>query len=404
MAKLVLRGVESDDELRLANSMMSAIHSRNPHEALQWLESSGAGYPGYRREHTRIVVCNGEVAAALRLTTDTLRLGEARLKTGGLGWVTTAGHHRHKGFARELIRESLQYMARHGYHLSMLFGIPNFYQRFGFTTSLADYTTVLTAREAAEVEQPAYRLRKSKPGDIRAIQKMHNANDADIACSLVRTGAHIANRWNVFGDSRVLTNAQGKVVAYFMPQSGEEVLRIMELGVTDRLSCGALLHACAQMAGQEHVGRLQFDAPPSHPFIQYLVQFKSTHQMRVQRNEGGMMAFVNLPETLEMLLPEWENLVQGTAVHEEHVEVTLLIERSPYRVRAHRGAIDIAPGVSGKNKVSLSSAEFMHLVTGYRYCEEILSVRRRTLTASARTLLHTLFPKRTPFVWAIDRF
>lgn len=404
MAKLVLRGVESDDELRLADSMMSTVHSRNPHQALQWLESSGAGYPGYRREHTRIAVYNGEVAAALRLTTDTIGVGEARLKTGGLGWVTTAGHHRHKGFSRELIRDSLQYMARHGYHMSMLFGIPNFYQRFGFVTTLADYATVLTLREASVVEKPPYRARQSKPGDIRAIQKIHSANDADVACSLVRSAAHITNRWNVFGGSRALTDERGKVLAYFLPQAGEELLRVTEMGVTNRLSCDALLHACARMARQEQVARIQFEAPPSHPFIAYLLQFKSTHEMRLKRNEGGMMAFVNLPEALEMLLPEWESVLEQAALRDAHVEVTLLVDRKPYLLRAHHGALDVTPGASGKNKVSLSGAEFMHLVTGYRYCEEILAARRRSLTADARALMHTLFPKRTPYVWAMDRF
>ena len=69
----------------------------------------------------------------------------------------------------------------------------------------------------------------------------------------------------------------------------------------------------------------------------------------------------------------------------------------------YRGAIDIAP-VSGKNKVSVSEAELMHLVTGYRHADDIFSMKRRMVEPTARGLFQALFPKRTAFVWPVDRF
>ncbi|HNR32811.1 MAG TPA: hypothetical protein PKI11_18110, partial [Candidatus Hydrogenedentes bacterium] len=84
-------------------------------------------------------------------------------------------------------------------------------------------------------------------------------------------------------------------------------------------------------------------------------------------------------------------------------EVTLLVERVPYRVRANRGAIDVA-AASGTNKVSLGRADMVHILTGYRYIEDILATQHRVLTRRARALLALLFPKRPPFVWPMDRF
>lgn len=80
------------------------------------------------------------VLGALHLTTDTIRIGEARLKMGGLGWVATSARHRKRGIGRKLIEDALAYMREHGYHVSMLFGIPNFYHRFGDASALIDYT------------------------------------------------------------------------------------------------------------------------------------------------------------------------------------------------------------------------------------------------------------------------
>ena len=91
--------------------------------------------------------------------------------------------------------DALRYMREHRYHVSMLFGIPDFYHRWGFATALAEYSTTITLRDASPEASPACRIRKIKPGDIPAVQRMHAANDEETACSLVRSAAHISNQW-----------------------------------------------------------------------------------------------------------------------------------------------------------------------------------------------------------------
>lgn len=403
MSELVLRSVTTDDELARANDLMAKAHYRTYFDSIHWLETCGIGYPGFRPEHTRIAVWRGELAAALRVTTHTIRIGEARLKTGGLGWLTTDYRHRHKGLARELISDTLDYLKSQQYHFSMLFGIPNFYHRFGFVTSLAEYAAVVPVTEAAVAPHSPYRMRKGKPGDIQAIQKIHYAGDAEVACSHIRTGAHITNKWEHWKPLRVLTDDAGKVMAYFLPQRLEDEVLVEECGVAQRSWCGAVAHAAASVAMEEFVADIRFAGPPTHPVIQYLHQYKSTHEMRIRRDEGGMMGFVNMGETLESMIPEWESRLLGTAVREARTEVTLMVERQPIRVRANHGAIDIDT-VAGANKLSLSSEELMHLVTGYGFLPEILDSKRRMITPPARALLEAIFPKRTPYVWSVDRF
>ena len=86
----VIKAVETDDELHQANDLMAKAHCADYFSGMEWLSSTGQGYPDYLREHTRVALWGGRVAAALRITTDTIRIGEARLRTGGIGWVTTA--------------------------------------------------------------------------------------------------------------------------------------------------------------------------------------------------------------------------------------------------------------------------------------------------------------------------
>ena len=397
-----VRAVETEEELRLANDLMAKSQAADYFSAMHWLETCGASYPGYVREHTRIALRDGEVAGALRLNTETVRLGEARLKTGGIGWVSTAFRHRHKGVCTALIQDAFRYLERHKYHVAMLFGIPFFYHRFGFTTTLADYAITMDAAEAAAA--PAQlRVRRAKPGDIQAVQTIHNANDTATACSLLRTGAHITNKWDRCKTLRVLTDERGKVEAYFFARSGEGGLHVEEVGVADPAVCPDVLAACARAALDASAGRLRFLVPPSHAFAHFLIQYKSTHEMSVVRDAGGMMAFVDIGETFESMIPEWESRLARSAARSLRTELTLVVDDACYRVRANRGAVDIAGG-SGKNKLSLEPAELMHLLTGYRHIEDVLTPHKGVLAPDARAVLATVFPKRSPYVWPFDRF
>lgn len=398
-----VRAAANEDELRRAHELMAATHQPDASIAIDWFESSGATYPGFLPEHTRIACTEGEVAGALRLTTEIVRLGEARLKTGGLGWVATDPEHRHKGVATALLQSTLDYMRGHGYHVSMLFGIPNFYHRFGYATTLADYFVTLDAVEAPTLLSGKYRTRPVKPGDIRAIQRMHAANDVGVACSLIRTAAHFTNKWHRFQHAHVFTDDQGKVVGYVLAAPEEDVFAVQEVGIGDPEVAIDILAFCAQRAQEAFKPRLRFAIPPEHLFAHVLRRYDSTHETRLCRQRGGMMTFVDLCETLENLIPEWEHLVAESAIAGERCEVTLLVDGKSFRLRSNRGAIDVSEG-AGRNKFGVTPDELMHLVTGYTHLDDIFYARRRIVSADGQALLAALFPKRNPYVHLFDRF
>ncbi len=401
--RIEVRAVRTAGELRLANDLMAKSHRPNYFNASQWFETCGAGYPGFLREHTRIALIGNEIAGALRLNTDTIRLGESRLKMGGLGWVTTAPRYRNSGVCTRLMEDALRYMREHRYHVSMLFGIPNFYHRFGYATTLADYAVTVDALELANVRGTGLRVRNAKPGDIPAIQKIHAANDSGVACSLLRSAAHLTNGWENFQRARVFTTARGKVVGYLSSREDRTQLLVREAGVIDPRTYADVLQLCAALAHEYCVGQIQFSIPPDDALARQLLAFKSTHETRFVREEGGMMRFVDLGEALESLIAEWEDLLTRSALLDAQCEVTLLVGGEPYRIRAHRGAIDIAQQ-SGRNKFSVTAEELIQLATGYAYIDGVLLAKRRLLTEEARRLLRALFPKRNPYVWTCDRF
>lgn len=399
---LAVKPVESDEELRLASDLIAKQHAAEDSTVRPWLDSCGQGYPESRREHTRIALWKGELAGVVQIRSETMRLGEARLRTGGLSQVTTVPRHRRRGVSRSLLGDALAYLRRHRYHLALLFGDPNVCYPFGFVTALADYAVVVDTMEALSFERVS-KIRRAKPGDITAIQKIHAANDANVACSILRTSAHLTNRWQQCVSLDVLTDERGRVGGYFFAENGDNHLRVDEVGVADPKVCRDVLAACGTLAADKSLPKIHFLLPPSHPFGQFLLQVRSTHETHVLRDGGGMLALIDTGEALESMIPEWENLLGQSVSRELRTEVTFVVDGISYRVRANRGVVDVASN-GGKNKIGLRSGELTQLITGYRYLDDILASRRCVLSADARTLLATLFPKRSPHVWAFDRF
>ncbi len=404
MSCVVIKGVETREERECVHDLMAKIHFHGYYPGREWINNLADKYPDYQKEHTRLLLVDGEIASALQIFTHTVRLGEARLKMGGFGCVTTAEPFRHKGYSARLMSDSMRFMLSKGYHVSTLFGIADFYHRWGFAFTLPEYASVIDVREACEAPPCSpYKLRQAKPGDIPAMQRLHNQNDGDTACSIIRASAHFSYRWERWKAAQVITNMQGKPTAYFLAAARGAEYCVDEVGAADPDSANAILHACAKLAQAEFASRIRFMAPPSHPFIKQLLQLRSDHEMRVYRNSNGMMAVVNFDETFECLIPEWESLLSRAAAAQTCAEFTLIVDRKSYRIRAHHGAIDVAR-VAGANKISLSALEFVQLLAGYRHAEEVLSTKRRVLSEQSRLLFETLFIKRSPYVWGMDRF
>ncbi len=399
--RLELLAVQSEEELRKAVHLM-ALELASDATAELWLGSAASNYPGFRPEHTRIALFDGEIVAALRLTTETLKIGEARLRMGGIGWVVTASEFRHQGIASRLLRDTMAFMKAQHYHVSMLFGIPNFYDQFGFATSLVDHSVSLDTIEALNCDNP-FSVHAAKPSDIPAMVKLHQRGESGIACTLIRSTSHVKNKWVRFSEWYVLRDERGKVVAYFLVGRNNNTLNVEECAVEEFGLASAVVAAAAEIADLESRARVRFCVPPNHDLSRYLQQFRATFEARRDRNAGGMMAMIDVGETLESMIPEWESRVAQSPVREVRSELTLVLGSESFRVRTNRGAVDVA-AISGRNKLTVTNEELIHLLSGYRSVSDVLNAARSVINQDARNLASAIFPDRLPFVWKFDRF
>jgi len=402
--RLNVRPVKGDDELRLAEQLMAAAHPSAFPDPLRWLRACGRGYPGYRREHTRVAWCNGEPVGALRLNTEILRLGEARLKTGVLSWISLLPTQRRRGVRQALVEDALQYLTRQGYHAVVLFGDATFLSRYGFTGVFEEAAIDLDAATVRTRLPRGVRLRAARPGDIPAIQRLHQSNESDAACALLRTAAHLTNKWQRWSGLQVLTDTQGRIMAYFSAALGGGRLLVAEVGVAgDRGACAALLAGCAKTAEKGDAPRLRFMLSALHPFAEFLRGVPGVESVANPCGSVGAMALVDVAEAFESMIPEWESLLGKDAMRTERGEVTLFVEQRYYRIRAYHGAVDIAQGI-GANKLSVPLCDLVRLLAGVLPPEDIGTGRTGLVTAQGKALLRVLFPRRSPYIWWFDRF
>ncbi len=396
---IAVKPVETDDEMCRANEFMARTCPGRYEDNRRWLDVSGVMYPGFRREHTRIALANGDLAGALRIATETMRLGEARLKAGVLSWAAVSPHYSGTTVLNALLCDAFNYMAAQRYHVALAFGASTMYRRLGFADVFNDCTLTMPA-ETFYAPRTNVRLRSAKPGDIAAIQRIHQTNNADIPCSLLRTTAHLTNKWERWPNLNVLTNAQGNVLAYFAWTVEEDLLVVYEIGIADLTRPERILAECAEIARTNDLAHIRFMLPPDHPLHPLL---SASHEVAIDSCENaGLLSIVDAAETIEMMFPEWETRLERSAFRDERIECTFIVGDGRYRIRANRGALDVAPAL-GINKFSLSRSDFVGLLVGAAKLEDLLAAHYRIVTPAARSFLSVLFPARSPYVWWFDR-
>src|SRR5260370_31083701 len=81
------------------------------------------------------LVVDGRSASRLFVVPFTLRIGAATVRMDGIGGVETEKDCRHRGYARRVLEATVEHMRQGDAALSMLYGIPDFYPKFGYATA-----------------------------------------------------------------------------------------------------------------------------------------------------------------------------------------------------------------------------------------------------------------------------
>src|SRR5690606_19394710 len=151
-----------------------------------------------------------------------------------------------------------------------------------------------------------WRVRDAKPGDIPAMSRLHNDNDAKVDGALLRPEAAWPERWPKDAHGTAITDATGNLLAYFVAEPEAYPYHVIEAGIVGMEAGPAVLASCGDMANEAGASSIRFSIPPTHPFAAYLRRFPCTVQTHYPADGGAMLSLCDVGETLESLVPEWE--------------------------------------------------------------------------------------------------
>lgn len=327
-----------------------------------------------------------------------MRIGAARVRVGGIGAVATDGDFRKRGLMARTARASIDAMAGLGYDLSILFGIEDFYHRFGYIRAWSDTTWTVRPADLPK-ERPAGRLRKFAPvhrDDVAAIYNRENATRTGTAVKPTYPRCMYLRPM----EGRLWTDSRGRTAGYVVFLRKPGLIECVEVGG----DLDQVLRVLAALARQGGCQDVQFSTfSDASPLIRRLRQGSGKAETRHLRSGGAMVLTVNLAATLGKMAPELTRRLRASLlagwkgrllVADGRQEAMLVIDRS--RVRVEPGA-RAAHAIRGGDEIA-------QLLIGADDPDAIFEARGTRLTGDARRLAGVLFPNQHPQLSLRDRF
>ena len=233
------------------------------------------------------------VASKLVLFDLTMRIGDVPVRCGGIGGVDTEVAYRMKGYSRRVLEDSTAFMKESGYHLGALFGIPYYYDKFGYASAFVSSESSVDTRDA-EAAMARYKVRDSSPEDAPAVIGLYNSLTARRTGTVVRDPSEWQSLrprggWSPRMGTFVLLDGD-RIVGYAAYRLDPWRYAIVELGYTDRAAFGSLLAEAARRAVEARVEHIIFHVPPDDPFILYCRRYGCQTKVSYPRCGGGWPA------------------------------------------------------------------------------------------------------------------
>jgi predicted acetyltransferase len=325
-----------------------------------------------------------------------MRIGDVPVRCGGIGNVWTAREQRMKGYSRRVLEEAVHLMAEQGYHLSALFGIPNYYDKFGFASALIECEASVVTRDA-EGASARYPVRAARPEDLPAIARIYELHaqrsGAVVRCPEAWPGFRFGPGWSERFGAFVVTEGE-RVIGYATHDLDPTRCRIGEAGYATPAAYSTLLARAAQLAVERRVERITLHLPPDDPFLHYCRRYGCKVEITYPHRAQGMARIVDQTALLERLQPLFQRRLQATGMGDR--AGALLISTDLGKDCLGQGPQTVS--------VELPQWLLAQLLLGYRSAPDALFETGARADDGALPMLEALFPAGYPYIWNGDRF
>ena len=338
-----------------------------------------------------------------------MRIGSARVRVGVVGVVATHGDFRKRGFMAETALASIAAMRRLGYDMTLLFGIGDFYHRFGYVPAWPEATWTVAVSDLP-AERPKARLRRLRARDIEAINRIYNRESAGRTGTAVRSAGgrrRLPDHWQGFGWERAAGSLSGYVL---LTVENERLVWRESGGAVDEV-----LRALAWIGRRHGCREVRFDTLHYESALcERLRRLNSRLEQHYVKNGGAMVRIINLAQTLEKMAGELERRLRASrlanwqgrlTIAEPREQATLAIDRPKVKVIKVQGPRGRRGPRAGRTRHAIRGGdEIARLLSGSDEPQEVIEGGKMRLSGDARRLAAVLFPNEHPMLSAWDRF
>ena len=333
-----------------------------------------------------------------------MRIGSCPVKTGGIGGVGTDREYRMQGLAKRVLEGAVELMQREGYDASFLYGIQDFYHRFGYVTCMPERRLYVDTRAAERAEKRG-KMRRVKKTDWPQIVRIYNRDNDRRTASVVRAPRTwdrfpMGSQFGVKAEVWVAVDDRDRIKGYIAVDDVEHRVRAAELGGEGEDLFHSLLQFLASRAVKLRRQELSLSIPVDHPFALFCRNFGCRESTHFGRNGGPMGRIINLNSLLEKILPE---LGERWGYGDREVGVSFATDLGNYSLNWKGGKLPLAGGGEGC-RVRLRQEALMLLLMGYRTPSDLLAEGEIKVGRRVLPLLERLFPLQQAHMWWPDRF
>jgi GNAT superfamily N-acetyltransferase len=375
-----------------------------------------------------------------------IRIGVAVVRMEGIGGVATEEQYRNRGYSRRVLEAAIDVMGKGDAAIATLYGIPDYYPKFGFATCGPEYTVLLEMgedRSSAAALPDGWTCRSFEPADMPAVMDLYHVNTRGATGAVVRhaaggsgsdlTAGFSASAITVSGRSwetlanlgsgtdndacRVLFDDGGDLAAYaWIGRSGWWVqsrerhepgsFHVGEAMARDPQAADALIVAVQQWAREaaSDARFVELVTPPEGLVAHAAAYEGGIFVARHSRQAEFMARTLDAGRLLRQMQPELSARIRGSGCGFEGTLVFRTDEGAAAMAIGPDGVSIEVPTPADSLAIDLPQETLARLVMGAFDARDLLARLPVPPSAQAAALVEILFPRRFPHIHAIDRF
>lgn len=326
-----------------------------------------------------------------------MRIGSAVVRCGGIGGVGTEKEFRKRGLMDITARESIKAMRAEGYDLSMLFGIMNYYDRFGYVQAWGE-ATLTTSTEELPKDPPAGCVTGEstlrRPDLVALYNKTYPLTTGTRVRSMQLDARLQRSNVNVWHKST------GKPAGYVVARRDGSTMVCQEYAG----DAGQALRVLGQLAREGASDQIRYESLPlKSDLAKRLRRGNCQLELRYYRNGGPMVAVINLRSTLTKMEGELSQRLRDSC--QAGWKGTLLVKDAQETVALELAGGRVCVGAGTRSPHAIKGGHAIaQLLLGTETPTEVIEANGMKVSGDGMKLAAALFPAQYPMLSIADRY